>query len=169
MTDSIEALIEKYKLEDFSEPLHLTPEKKIEFLNSLREIDKTFSIILDKMTSFEKRWAGQTLIALIKLITEKDKEEQKDEIPPYRFVKAKIGLCLGQERTPLRYESLNPALEVLEDRKFVKIEEKKVKLHFVTVYNEMIPNFNFLYDIINNHWECPNKNWTKINKFDKQK
>lgn len=165
MTDSIEALIEKYKLDDFDEPLHLTPEKKIEFLNSLRKIDKTFGIILDKLTSFEKRWAGQTLIAMIKLIAEKE----KDEIPPYIFNKRNIGLCLGQGRTSLRHESLNPALKVLEDRKYIMIEEKKAKLHLVTVYNEMIPNFNFLYDIINNHWECPNKNWTKINKFDKQK
>ncbi len=147
---SLEQFVKKYKIDDFTVPLELSSQEKINFYNDFINIFKAICRIFDKLTNIASLRGGQVLMSLAKL-------EKTEAIINKTDVKKSLNID--------RLEKLIHSFEYLEKMNYIKIEKKTSKFHIVKLNEEDNPDFTLFKEIVQNFWETPEEEAKKVKKW----
>ena len=150
MPITFEEFLEKYKIDDFTQPLELKGQEKVSFYNDITEIIKSVCRIFDKLTTMGSLRGGQVLMSLAKL-------EESETVINKTDVKRNLAID--------RLEKLLHAFDYLEQNNYIIIEKKTSKFHVVSLNDKDNPDFSLFKEIIQKYWLSPEEELEKAKRW----
>lgn len=154
MPITFEEFLEKYKIDDFTKPLELKAQEKVNFYNDITEIIKSVCRIFDKLTTIASLRGGQVLMSLAKL-------EGTETVINKTDVKRNLGID--------RLEKLLHAFDYLEQNNYIIIEKKTSKFHVLSLNEKDNPDFSLFKEIIQKFWLSPEEELEKTKRWSEVK